>query len=261
MAKMTGGRAVVASLKAQRVDTVLGIISIHTLELFDALYDNQDSLRFIGGRHERASGFMADGYSRATGKPGVLITSAGPGAADSVGALGEAYFSGSAVLEITTNVELDFVDGGRLPTHEPKDQLGMFRSVTDWNAMIRQVESIPDHLGEAFQRFQTKRPRPVQLEIPFDLLGREADVEVLGPRPPETAQGDPAMVEKALQTLLQARRPVIFVGEEVQSMGGAEEVARLAELLGVPVVTTDGAKGTVSEDHPLSLGQALGRSI
>ncbi|MCI0794469.1 MAG: thiamine pyrophosphate-binding protein [Chloroflexi bacterium] len=261
MAKMTGGQAITASLKAQGVDTVFGIISVHTLDLFDALFDNQDSLRLIGGRLELGCGYMADGYYRATGKPGVLLTSTGPGAADSVGALGEAYFSGSAVLEITTNVEQEFVNGGRLATHETKDQLGMFRAVTDWNAMINQIESIPDHLVEAFQRFQTRRPRPIELEIPTDLLGQQAEVEVLGPRTAEIPQGDPGMVEKALDALLQARRPVIFVGEEVLSLGGTQEIVQLAEMLGAPVVTGDGGKGAFPEDHPLSLGQALGQRI
>ena len=261
MAKMTGGQALVESLKTQGVDTVFGIISVHTLDLYDALYHSQDSLRFIGGRNELGCGFMADGYSRATGKPGVLLTSTGPGAADSAGALGEAYFSSSAVLEITTNVEQDFLGAGRLTTHETKDQLGMFRAITDWNAMIPEVESIPDHLVEAFQRFQTRRPRPIELEIPTDLLGQEADVEVLRPRTPASPRGDPAMVERALKLLLEAKRPVLFVGEEVQSLGGTEELVRLAEMLGAPVVTGDGAKGTFPEDHPLSLGQALGRRI
>jgi acetolactate synthase-1/2/3 large subunit len=258
---MTGGQAFVESLKAQGVDTVFGIISVHTLDLFDALFDSQASLRFIGGRLELGCGYMADGYFRATGRPGVLLTSTGPGAADSVGALGEAYFSGSAVLEITTNVEQEFLGRGRLATHETKDQLGMFRAVTDWNALINQIEAIPDHLVEAFQRFQSRRPRPIELEIPTDLLGQLADVEVLSSRPSDIPQGDPGMVERALAALLKARRPVIFLGEEVQSLGGAEEVVRLAERLGAPVVTGDGAKGAFPEDHPLSLGPALGRRI
>lgn len=261
MAKMTGGQAMVESLKAQGVDTVFGIISVHTLDLYDALFDSQESLRFIGGRQELGCGFMADGYARATGKPGVLLTSTGPGAADSAGAVGEAYFSSSPVLEITTNVEQEFLDEGKLVTHESKDQLGMFRAITDWNAMIDQIESIPDHLMEAFQRFKTRRPRPIELEIPTDLLGRQAEVEVLGPRTQEPPQGDPAMVERALDTVLKAKRPVIFVGEEVQTLGGSEEIVRLAEKLGAPVVTGDGAKGTFPEDHPLSLGQALGKRI
>ena len=261
MPNLTGGQAFTESLKAQGVDTVFGIISIHNLDLFDALLESQDSLRFIGGRLELACGFMADGYARTTGKPGVLITSTGPGAADSVGAVGEAYFSGSPVLEITTNVEQEFLGQGRLSTHETKDQLKMFEAVTDWNAMINQVESIPDHLVEAFQRFQTRRPRPIELEIPTDLLAGRADVEVLGPREPEVPQGDPNKVEQALQLLLKAKRPAIMVGEEVQMLGGTQEIVRLAEALGAPVVTSDGAKGAFPEDHPLSLGQALGRRI
>lgn len=261
MPNLTGGQAFTESLKAQGVDTVFGIISIHNLDLFDALLESQGSMRFIGGRLELACGFMADGYARTTGKPGVLITSTGPGAADSVGAVGEAYFSGSPVLEITTNVEQEFLGQGRLSTHETKDQLKMFEAVTDWNAMIHQVESIPDHLVEAFQRFQTRRPRPIELEIPTDLLAERADVEVLGPREPEVPQGDPNKVEQALQLLLKAERPAIMVGEEVQMLGGTQEIVRLAEALGAPVVTSDGAKGAFPEDHALSLGQALGRRI
>ena len=261
MPRMTGGQAIVESLKAQDVDTVFGIISVHTLDLFDALFDQQDQVRFIGGRLELGCGFMADGYSRATGKPGILLTSTGPGAADSMGAMGEAYFSSSSILQVTTNVEQEFIGSGRLATHETKDQLGMFQAVTDWNARIDQVESIPDHFVEAFQRFQERRPRPIELELATDLLGEEADVEVLRPRDPTIPQGDPVMVQRALETLLQAKRPIIIVGEEVQSQGGSQQVVELAERLGAPVVTTDGAKGAFPESHPLSLGPALGRRI
>ncbi len=261
MPKMSGAQAITESLKAHDVDTIFGIISIHTLDLFDVLFNEQENLRFIGCRQELGAGFMADGYARATGKPGVLLTSTGPGAADSVGALGEAYYSSSPVLELTTNVEQEYVNSGKLSTHETKDQLGMFRAVTDWNAFIDQIESIPDHMVEAFQRFQARRPRPIELELPTDLLGKQAEVEVLSPRAPEIPQGDPVMVERALDTLLKAKRPVIFVGEEVQSLGGTEEIVRLAEVLGAPIVTGDGAKGAVPEDHPLSLGQILGQRI
>ena len=261
LAKLTGGQAVIESLKVHGVDTVFGIISVHTLDLFDALFDNQTNLRFIGGRLELGCGYMADGYSRATGKPGLLLTSTGPGAADSMGAMGEAYFSSSSVLQITTNVEQEFIGSGKLTTHETKDQLGMFRSVTDWNALIDQVESIPDYFVEAFQRFQERRPRPIELELPTDLLAYQAEVEILTPRQPNIPQGDPVMVEKALEALLQAKRPVIFVGEEVQSQGGTEEIIKFAERLGAPVVTGDGAKGAFPENHPLSLGTSLGQRI
>ncbi len=261
MPNLSGGQAITESLKAQGVDTVFGIISIHNLDLFDALFEQQDNLRFIGGRLELGCGFMADGYARATGKPGVLFTSTGPGAADSIGAMGEAYFSGSPLLQVTTNVESEFIGQGRNTTHETKDQLRMFEAVTDWNAMIGEIESIPDNLMEAFQRFQNRRPRPIELELPTDLLGNRADVEILGPRDAGIPQGDPARVEQALQLLLRARRPAIVVGEEVQMLGGTDEIVRLAEALGAPVVTSDGAKGAFPEDHPLSLGTMLGRRI
>jgi len=259
--KLTGGQTVIESLKAQGVDTVFGIISIHNLDLFDSLFGSQDSMQFIGGRLELGCGFMADGYARATGKPGVLFTSTGPGAADSVGAIGEAYFSGSPILEITTNVEQEFLGSGKLATHETKDQLGMFEAVTDWNASIPQVESIPDNITEAFDRFQTRRPRPIELEIPTDLLGTEADVEMLTARQPDIPKGDPNQVEKALQMLLKAKRPAILVGEEVQQLGGTQQIVELAEKLGAAVVTSDGAKGAFPEDHAQSLGQIMGKRI
>ncbi|MDP6496326.1 MAG: thiamine pyrophosphate-binding protein [Dehalococcoidia bacterium] len=261
MPKLTGGQAVVESLKTQGVDTVFGIISIHNLDLFDSLFGSQDSIQFVGGRLELGCGFMADGYARATGKPGVLFTSTGPGAADSVGAIGEAYFSGSPILEITTNVEQEFLGSGKLATHETKDQLRMFEAVTDWNTSIPEVESIPDNITQAFDRFQTRRPRPIELEIPTDLLGTEADVEMLTARQPNIPQGDPNQVEKALQMLLKAKRPAILVGEEVQQLGGTQQIVELAEKLGAAIVTSDGAKGAFPEDHAQSLGQIMGRRI
>ena len=261
MPKLTGGQTVIESLKAQGVDTVFGIISIHNLDLFDSLFGSQDSMNFIGGRLELGCGFMADGYARATGKPGVLFTSTGPGAADSMGAIGEAYFSGSPILEITTNVEQEFLGSGKLSTHETKNQLGMFEAVTDWNALIPEVESIPDNITEAFDRFQTRRPRPIELEIPTNLLGTEADVEMLTARQPDIPKGDPNQVEKALQMLLKAKRPAILVGEEVQQLGGTQQIIELAEKLGAAVVTSDGAKGAFPEDHAQSLGQIMGNRI
>lgn len=261
MPKLSGGQTVIESLKAQGVDTVFGIISIHNLDLFDSLFSSQDTLRFVGGRLELGCGFMADGYARATGKPGVLFTSTGPGAADSMGAMGEAYFSGSPILEITTNVEQEFIGSGKLATHETKDQLGMFKAVTDWNASIPEVESIPDNLTEAFDRFQTRRPRPIELEIPTDLLGTVADVEMLTARQPDIPQGDPNKVEQALHMLLKAKRPAILVGEEVQQLGGTQQIVELAEKIGAAVVTADGAKGAFPEDHAQSLGQIMGNRI
>jgi len=245
---------VVESLKAHGVDTVFGIISTHTMHMYDALYDEQDSIRFIGGRHEHALGFMADGYSRVTGKPGVLLTSGGPGAADSMGSMGEAYHASSRVLQITANCELELIDSGRGAIHEAKDQLGMFRSVTGWNALVDNLEALPDHFLEAFRRFRDGRPRPVELEIPTDLFEKQADVEVLPPREMPSVQLDPSKIEQAAEALKKARRPLIWVGRGVMLADATSELRHLAEALGAPVTTATTGKGAFPDDHPLGLG-------
>ncbi len=243
------------------VDLVFGVISIHTLNLFDALYDCQDRVRHLGGRTELACGFMADGYARSSGRPGVVFTSSGPGAANSIHSMGEAYHSSSPVLQITTNVEREYLDRTLGITHEPKEQLQMFRSVTDWNSLVEDLDSIPGQIDEAFVRFKTRRPRPIELEIPTDLLGETA--EVTSHRPPGVVPpaATEAQVEKVLQEIRRSQRPLIWAGEEISSTGGTEELIRLAETLGAPVVTADGGKDAFPEDHPLSLGTALGERI
>ena len=254
MPLMTGGKAVVESLKAHGVDTIFGIISTHTMYMYDALYHEQDSIRFIGGRHEHALGFMADGYSRVTGKPGVLFTSGGPGAADSMGSMGEAYHASSMVLQVTANCELELIDSGKGAIHEAKDQLGMFRSVTGWNALIDNLDSLPDYFLEAFQRFSSGRPRPVELEVPTDLFEKQTDIEVLPPRETASLQPDPSKIEQAAQALKKAKRPVIWVGRGVMLANATAELRQLAETLQAPVTGATTGKGAFPDDHPLGLG-------
>jgi len=255
MARMTGGRAVVESLKAHGVDTVFGIISTHTMHIYDALY-HEKAVRFIGGRHEHALGFMADGYSRATGRPGVFLTSGGPGAANSIGPMGEAYAASSSVLQITANVESYLLNTSKGGLHEIKDQPGMFRSVTGWNAQVDNVEAFPDHIHDAFQRFKTSRPRPIALEMPTDLFGQEADVEIFGPRKVAPKQPDPLKIEQAAAAIKKSKRPVIWLGSGVTSANATKEVRELAERLGAAVTGLPTGKGAFPEDHPLSLGVA-----
>ena len=254
MPLMTGGKAVVECLKAHNVDTIFGIISTHTMYIYDALYHEQANIRFIGGRHEHALGFMADGYSRVTGKPGIMFTSGGPGAADSMGSMGEAYHASSKVLQVTANAEQGLIDSGKGAIHEAKDQLGMFRSVTGWNALINDLEAMPDYFLEAFQRFESGRPRPVELEVPTDLFAKEADVEVIPPRDATIPTPDPAAIEKAANALKNARRPIIWVGRGVMLADATSELRQLAETLGAPVTSATTGKGAFPDDHPLGLG-------
>ena len=254
MAKMSAAQALVESLRAQGVDTIFGIISSHTMDIFDALYDHQDAIRFISARHEHAAAMMADGYARATGKPGVCLTSTGPGAANSMGGLGEAYFASSAVLAITSTPEEELYERGLGTMHETKDQMGMLAAVAQQCLHISRPQETPECVRAAFERFQSRRPRPIALEIPVDVQGREADMTIPGPVQVAAPAADPAAVAAAAAILATGNRVGVLAGTGVHRSGAARELTRLVERLGLPVFTTANGKGAISEDHPLSLG-------
>ena len=254
MAKLKGGQALIESLKAQGVDTVFGIISTHMMEVYDALYDHQETIRFISTRHEHAAALMADGYARVSGKPGICLTSTGPGAANSMGGIGEAYFGSSPVLTITSTAEEDLYTQGVGAVHEVKDQLGMFTAVTQLNSHVGQPDEIPDRVYEAFQRFQTHRPRPIEIEIAVDAQGLMAEVEIPQSRTASPPAPDAATVERAAQLLLSGKRVAVMAGNGVQRSAASQELMELLETLGIPVFTTPAGKGVVPEDNPLCLG-------
>ena len=263
MARMTTGQAVVESLIAHGLDTVFGIISIHTLHLYDALKEASEAgrIRFVGARHEHALGFMADGYARATGKPGVMLTSSGPGAADSVGALGESYHSSIPLLQITTEIESDWIGKGHGVTHEAKEQMGMLASVTSWQAVASSPQDVPNQIADAFHHLRTTHPRPAVLAIPTDYLGQEADFEIVPPREPAGALPDPTALAVAARLLREAKRPLILAGNGVMTAGATAELRELAERFEIPVASADGGKGVFPDDHALGLGTAVGERV
>ena len=258
MAQLKGGQTVIESLRAHGVDTVFGVISTHMMEVYDALYDHMDSIRFIGTRHEHAAALMADGYARVTGKPGVCFTSTGPGAANSMGGMGEAYFASSPVLNITSTAEENVYGKGMGTTHDTKDQLGMFSAVTQWNCHVGHPEEIPDRIFEAFERFNTRRSRPIEIEIAVDAQEQVAEIEMPQIHRRSPLGGDPALVEEAARLLLSAKRAVVMAGNGVQRSGATGDLVQLIERLGIPLFTTRAGKGAVPDDHPLSLGVHAG---
>jgi acetolactate synthase-1/2/3 large subunit len=263
MSKMTGGKAVVESLIAQGVDTVFGIISIHTLYIYDALREAVAAgrIRFIGARHEHALGCMADGYARVTGKPGVMLTSSGPGAADSIGALGESYHSSIPLLQITTEIESEWLGQGRGVTHEATRQLDMFASVTGWRSIAPSLSEIPNQIAEAFDHLATQHPRPAVLAIPTDWLESDADFEIIPSREHAGALPDAGALREAAAMLAGAQRPLIIAGGGVMRSGATGELRELAERFGIPVAAADGGKGAFPDDHLLGLGSVLGNRI
>ena len=263
MATMTTGRAVVEALIAQGVDTVFGIISVHTLHIYDALREAVDNgrMRFVGARHEHALGFMADGYARATGKPGVLLTSGGPGAADSVGAMGESYHSSVPLLQITADIESEWLGQGLGVTHEAVDQMAMFAPVTGWRALAQTPLDVPAQIATAFDHLRTQHPRPAVLAIPTDYLGQEADFEIIPAREPAFPTPDAAALKAAARIVHNAKRPLIIAGGGVMRSGATGALRAFAERFNVPVAVADGGKGAFAEDHPLALGTVLGGRV
>ena len=254
MARLKGSQALFRSLQAQGVEVVFGLIGAHTMELFDALYDFQDSIRLITTRDERAAALMADGYGRATGKPGVCLTSTGPGAANSVSGMGEAHFSFSPLLNLTSTAGEHLYGRGRGANHETADQQGMLATVSQWSQHVGTADNIPDAVYEAFRRFATRRPQPIAIEVPADVQAQEADVEIPLSRDFPRPQGDSDALERAVELLLSAKRAAIWAGTGVDRADASAELLDLAETLGVPVLTTPGGKAAIPAEHPLNVG-------
>src|ERR671916_3396510 len=165
--KVTGGAAAIAALEAAGVDVVFGIPGVHTLALYDALHDR--GIRHVLARHEQGAGFMADGYARATGKPGVALVITGPGVTNIATPIGEAYTDSSPVLVVASAEDQRW--GGKMMGHyhDIRDQTEAIRPVTDSQAQATAVGEVAPAIGAAFVRMATSRPRPVYVEIPRDV--------------------------------------------------------------------------------------------
>src|SRR4029077_5240070 len=176
MANMTGGQAVVAALKAHAVDTVFGMPGVHNLALYDALCDAPE-IQHVLVRHEQAAGFAADGYARATGRPGVALTTAGAGAPNALTAIAEAWSDSSPVVLIASHIESPYVEQERGFGHELRGQLDLFQTATRFRARPTHIADVSTSLREAFAQAQRGRPRPVLVQIPQDVLNGSDDVE------------------------------------------------------------------------------------
>lgn len=257
MAMLTGGKAVVETLKAAGVNTVFGIISVHNIPIYDAMAQD-NSLRPVAVRHEQAAVFMADGYARVTGRLGVAITSTGPGAANSIGAMLEAYTASSPVLQVTGQINTPFLDQGKGFLHEAKDQLGMLRTVTGFAARASSAEAIPDSIHQAIHHIYSGRHRPAAVEIPIDLQYAEVDIAIPHSEGFPRQQPAAADIAKAAELLNQAQRPVLWAGGGVIAADAADELRLLAERLGAPVITSTNGRGSIPENHPLCIGNFTG---
>jgi acetolactate synthase-1/2/3 large subunit len=250
---MTGGHALVASLRNHGVNTLFALPGIQLDGFFYALWEERDHFRIIHPRHEQSTTYMADGYARVTGREGVAVVVPGPGLLNAASGLAVAYSCNSPVLAIAGQVRSDQIDRGMGALHEIKDQLGMIRSVTKHAARAMSPGEIPGTVHEAFRQMRTGRPRPVEIEIPPDVLHGSGPVEPGTPAPPRARTGgDDDLIDRAARLLGQANNPVIYAGGGIQRAGAGAELARLGELLQAPIVVSMNGKGAISDRHYLA---------
>ncbi|HET9015693.1 MAG TPA: thiamine pyrophosphate-binding protein [Thermomicrobiaceae bacterium] len=255
--RLKGGQAAIRALEAQGVDVVFGIPGVHTLELYDALRDS--SIRHVLARHEQGAGFMADGYARASGRPGVAVIITGPGITNVATPVGEAFADSSPVLVLSSNVEQQWAGQMLGHLHDLKDQLGVMAAVTRWNTRATSVTQVPRAVSRAFAEMAAGRPRPTHVEVPLDVLSAWDDVAVEPSTPGKPNAPRSTEVDRAVQSIASARRPVVYCGGGVITSGATPEITELATRLGAPVLTSIMGKGAVSEDHPLALGALWSR--
>jgi thiamine pyrophosphate-dependent acetolactate synthase large subunit-like protein len=254
---LTGARAAVAALEDSGVEIAFGLPGVHNLPLWREL--NGSPIRLVGVRHEQTAAYAADGYARASGRLGVALTTTGPGAANTLAAVGEAWASRQPILVIATDIPSSARRPGvwRGVLHEATDQAAMFMPVVKEAIRVRAADEIGPAVARAARTALEAPARPVYVEIPTDLLNAEAAI-VKGSDPLTRgdsrgltpSEPDPAQVDRAAELLERARRPLVWAGGGALQSGAGEAVGRLAERLVAPVILTYSASGLLPPGHP-----------
>ncbi|MGQ0685901.1 thiamine pyrophosphate-dependent enzyme [Bradyrhizobium sp.] len=253
MSVASGGEAIVNGLVAHGVDTVFGLPGAQIYGLFDAFHQAQ--LKVIGARHEQACGYMAFGYARASGRPGVFSVVPGPGVLNASAALLTAFGCNEPVLCLTGQVPTQFLGKGRGHLHEMPDQLATLRSFVKWADRAEYPDVVPAMVGRAFQEMLSGRRGPASLEMPWDVFTQRAEVgkaRVYEPFP--AALPDPDHIKAAAALIKASKNPMIFVGSGAIESG--EEILELADMIDAPVVAFRSGRGIVSNAHELGLTMA-----
>src|SRR5512137_2416307 len=258
--KMSGANALLESLERQGVKHVFGILGGAILPVYDALCTHP-KIRHILARHEQCAAHAADGYARASGRPGVCFASSGPGATNLVTGLANAHLDSSPVIAVTGQVP---IVGGKSTymigkdAFQEADIIGITTPITKYNTQISSVAEIPGTVSNCFYIATSGRPGPVVIDFPKDVQAAtgtvdwDVKIDLRGYKPPGNPH--PLQIRKAAELLAEAERPIILAGGGVVSSNASDELFTLAELLLAPVATTFMGKGAFPEIHPLSVG-------
>jgi acetolactate synthase-1/2/3 large subunit len=251
--KLTGAQALIKSLEMEGVEVMFGLPGGAILPVYDPLIDS--SIRHVLVRHEQGAGHMASGYAHVTGRPGVAMVTSGPAATNIVTPLCDAYMDSVPVVVITGQVPYKVIG---TDAFQEADTVGITLPVTKHNWLVTDPQDIPRVVREAFHVATTGRPGPVLVDVPKDVANTPMDwywpekVDLPGYKP--NVKGHPKQIKDAARLIGEARRPVIYAGGGILKAGASAPLRELAELTGIPVVTTLMGRGAIPDEHPLCLG-------
>ncbi len=252
-----GADIIIEALKAEGVEVIFGLPGGAIMEFYDALY-RDGTIKHVLVRHEQGAGHMAEGYAKATGKVGVAVATSGPGATNFVTAIADAYMDSVPTVFIT----------GQVPTHligndafQEVDIVGITRPITKHNFLVKKIEDLPLVIRQAFYIARTGRPGPVLIDIPKDITQKLSDVKIPSEEEVRASlpgykphlEGNPQQIKRAAKAIMEAKMPVLYVGGGAVQAQAQKELVELAELMKIPVTTTNMGKGAFPELHPLSL--------
>lgn len=258
MTRMTGGAAVAAALKAEGIEHVFGIVGTHNSPLYDGAYQDE-ALKMVTVRHEQGATLMATGYARASGKIAASFVVPGPGLTNALTGMGMAYAESAPMLVFGGQNALAQLEreGGHF--HELRNSLNVAASVCGYTTRVSAPADVPAVVREAVRMMRCQRPRPAYIEMPLDVQNGEADIALQTHVHDDRPAGNPDAIARAAAALRSAKRPFIYAGGGADNPAAAPLLARVAELLGAPVVTSVFGRGAISDRHPLALGDGWGR--
>jgi acetolactate synthase-1/2/3 large subunit len=252
--RSTAAKAVVEALKAENVSFVFGLAGSHVLPIFDALAD-QPHIHHIVVKHENNAAFMAGMCGYLTGRPGVALVTAGPGATNSLSGVAQAYASSLPMVHISGDVPLAAGNEAFHGVDRPDFLHEMFADITKWSVRVEGAEDIPRILSRAFSLAASGRPGPVHVDIPVDIVrATDLDVPPYQASPVEKLAPPEELVPRVRQALAAAQRPMICAGRGVLAHRAEAELIALAEAVSAPVFCSSYGLGAIPEDHPLALG-------
>ena len=257
--EMTGGQALINSLYEEGVRVIFGLPGVQMYHAVIPVLD-YPGMKFITTRHEQATTYMADGYSRASGEIGVAMVVPGPGLQNASAGITNAYSASAQVLVIAGQINRDKISKDVGMLHEINDQIDIIKPITKWQSRVLDADKIQDAVKECFYHLRTGRPRPVEIEIPPETLSDVTEVGSYASAELPIESIDGSSIEEAAGLLVSSVSPVIWAGGGVNLSDASRELLSLAEYLQIPVLTTAEGKGSISDKHYLSLGTPQGRS-